>query len=850
MQSNKIKLWLPVIWAIISINSCSSNSGTSSPSNTPAVPTSVKDIQVPDSAQINTPLFLSNRSALRYGVTNVNNSVGNSNQCFKIQPNTDGSNYILSYNSSQWWSTGILSFKVINTCNTAQLSNINVKAESLKLNGSQLAPSAISFNQTATPYMNIVTTSDNDNINIAILPPSCDGDYCNWAKVPANTINTYQLNVSLGAPITSLTLKSLTIDGDTPPPPPPPSEKGTIQLNLDAQKIPVTTDCNIKVILNGDGLKIAQGFDYNYCDDPYLTVNISNIDAGIYWFSFDHLPSNVSVKQTPDKITVNGGATAASNVSFISQNPQLLANVKVNLNKIADIASYDQLKTINNIVVDLIDDTSKSAIHSAPIAMGGNYIFTGIDIAHTYHLVTYSIGNALGGVYYTAKNIAINGLKVNETKNIDINYEKYEQPLVSVNIEVSGLNNNRATIQFAPTNANIIYATNNLITANYKFMDNQQALAVTASKVDGLTDPVVTPNVFNPASTQSVKIVYSIPTVSKHLVVGYIDFTAAASLGLIPTNAIKQYDIINLAFYLDQNCNTEGVILALNKVLDAHVDNMKIFLSVGGDKFPGLDNTDINSFASNLINFISNINTKMGSKVIVGVDLDIEAGSNSAQITALAKALHNAGYLVSIAPQASTVPFAAYDVTHPSKVVIDHPSNFALVTSGSLNVYADSVASGYVDYINLQAYNSGPGVIAIGDNMIDENNPMFHEYMAQVLNNLVSDNCGTMNPTTQFYNNNAIVCIPKTTKIIIGTVANKTAGGLNTMWREDNQTIQSDNTILDKFTQSVISATKYPYYSGVMVWSLNNDCDPADYGDTWGAHCMFSNNIPNFKFKQ
>ncbi len=372
--------------------------------------------------------------------------------------------------------------------------------------------------------------------------------------------------------------------------------------------------------------------------------------------------------------------------------------------------------------------------------------------------------------------------------------------------------------------------------------------------------PSPTPTV-NPTPTPEPTITPVPPTPANgQIVVGYIDGTATGAFAAIPNSAFSKYDVIVVGF---SSCNAGNVNCAkdadasllpiFQKISQNAKPSAKMLLSLGGENGSHSFATNVSSsmptLANALIADINYLNSQIVTPIkISGIDLDVEASNSGVNLTPLAQAIHAKGYTVSVAPQASTNGIGTSNPGSPSSVSPTKPANFIMTASGmSNNDYGPAVALGYVDYIFLQAYNSGSGVIQI--NGSNEGLPSFHQNMAQVMNNLVSSNCGTLNTSTNLYANGNQVCIPPKTKIVIGTVANKTAGGAATMWQNEVQTAAGNAAILSAFTSSVQVAKQYQYYGGVMVWALGNDYYPSAWGNnTWDPIGAFTNNIANLAF--
>lgn len=344
----------------------------------------------------------------------------------------------------------------------------------------------------------------------------------------------------------------------------------------------------------------------------------------------------------------------------------------------------------------------------------------------------------------------------------------------------------------------------------------------------------------------------------KHLVVGYIDKSSIGAFASIDNSAFKKYDIIVVGF-ADCNpasCGTpnETMIGTAERVAANAKPGAQLLLSVGGenDSAPfaptSANPAQMPAFADKLVSYMDEINKKitLGPK-LTGVDLDIEVWNSGENITALARALKSKGVTVAVAPILATVG--------GSEVSSKNPTTLSLTAGGMVySDYSGALADGSVDYLFVQAYNGGgSGVISIdGKTMLF---PEFHDRVAEAMHNLVKDSCLPMNGVK--YSNGAMVCIPKSanTKIMIGTVANWSAGGAeetrNHMWAHMERSAAGNKAILNSFNASVQKAKSYHYYNGVMVWSIGNDYWPSAWSnDTWDPVGAFTNNIVNLGFTQ
>ncbi|AJC48467.1 hypothetical protein IB642_03285 [Allofrancisella guangzhouensis] len=327
---------------------------------------------------------------------------------------------------------------------------------------------------------------------------------------------------------------------------------------------------------------------------------------------------------------------------------------------------------------------------------------------------------------------------------------------------------------------------------------------------------------------------------AKYLV-AYVDLNATGSLSMITDNGWKTPNIMIFGF---MDTSTDNIRMDyLNSLRDIiskeRSDGCLNFISIGGAVgTSNLLSQDPQVAASNIISQLSKYNTLLKNQAninseIVGIDIDIEYVKSPLSeeiITTLAKKIHEAGYLVSIAPQPST------NLEEGSLVDPSNPYNLYFASQGHNNQYAQSIKKGYVDLVNLQLYNSGGDIIKFkGD--ITEKDPKFYRYMAEAVSNLFSEDC-----TKSKYP----ICIPNGTKIILGEVVNRSAGNSNTIYG-DSEGWYNQKAIIDDLVNEVQIVlankdNKFNHYDGLMYWSLNNDYYPSEYGnkDNYAIPGLFS----------
>lgn len=860
---------LLIATSVILLSAC--GSGSSSINNPNPTPTSTVTSQqyIPGSAQIKTPSSIfafEQNSNLK-----VSNLSTNADNCFVIVPQSNGNNYTTTINSSQWWSTAAINFQVQNSCSTAQMISTTAIISGLTINGNAVPMTDIQISQSGSLYLTTTTTQGQNinDINVGLYSPSCTGDWCSWAEVKPGSVTAITAQMSLGAPINSLVVGDVIIQGSTPPPPPPPAP-GELDVTVNAsqlQQLCSTQSCNIQVDIIAPSSAILDTLNINPKIQSSVTGKYQNLAPGSYTMSVVSAsiptPANggsIGYTYVPAAaVNVPNGGTANGSVNFAYTAPTPQGSITVNLANVANAEIFANIGQINGLATD------QTTLITYPflVALGGSTTLSNLPAGHTYSLSIQGIADPLTGIYYKANSLQT-AVTDGNTVKINLNYTQVSAGLSNVAFTVNNSPSGQL-ISFADDNQTYKYNTDTLQNGNYTF-DDSIAVALTIQPKSGYSVTTTpSPLVINNALPGTVTITFS-ENNNKHIVVGYVDGTAIGAFAAITDSAFAKYDVIIVGF---SNCNAtnyncdQTADAALLPIFQRISQNAKpgavILLSIGGENGSYSFHSNVANLmptlAQSLISDINYLNSQITTPIkIAGIDIDIEANDSGPNITPLAQTLFNKGYVVSVAPQASTNGIGVTNPVSPSTVDPTVPTNFIMTASGtSNNDYGPAIAAGYVSYINLQAYNSGPGVINInrgnGTNS-DETVPDFHQYAAQMLNNLVSTTgCGGLNPVTNYYANGNQVCIPVGTKILVGTVANKTAGGAATMWANEIQTPAGNAAILASFTQSVLAASSYPYYGGVMVWALGNDYYPSAWGNnTWDPVGAFTNNIVNFGF--
>ena len=230
----------------------------------------------------------------------------------------------------------------------------------------------------------------------------------------------------------------------------------------------------------------------------------------------------------------------------------------------------------------------------------------------------------------------------------------------------------------------------------------------------------------------------------------------------IPDATLKVIDIVLGAFPVLTSTSADPTMLSNFKQAYAANPNVKLFISLGGQNSGTPTIGQVPGIVSNIMSQVSSYNAALGGGKIAGIDLDLENGVDAATISAFALAFKQKGLLVSVAPQ-------AYNSSGTGgKVASASPSNFNLTSGGVGNQYAAAVASGNVDYIFLQTYNTGGWTI----DGCDETMTCFVGKVASTMANLVQPQ-STCSAGTSPYP----VCIPNSVKILITEPANSTSAG-------------------------------------------------------------------------
>jgi len=301
----------------------------------------------------------------------------------------------------------------------------------------------------------------------------------------------------------------------------------------------------------------------------------------------------------------------------------------------------------------------------------------------------------------------------------------------------------------------------------------------------------------------------------------YVDTTAPSAYAAIPSTGFSAPNIIIFAFADVRTSSMEpALVSSIEKAMSSESAGTLNLLSLGGETADSstFNSGTVNAIANKVISQINGFNSTHSTK-IGGVDLDLERGIDSATIASLAIAFKNAGFIVGAAPQIfiSSETGTNIDSSNPTNLVLTSGYN-GTPNSSNINTYQAALNTGKIDYLFVQTYNSGGFTI----NNVDESNISFFKNSAQALNNVVRTSCS-----------GTAICIPASTKIIIGTVANKYAGSEFFTPFSNNATAADQQRTLNTLLSDINSMAGNPafsYFAGTMVWSQNMDYAAILYG--------------------
>lgn len=346
--------------------------------------------------------------------------------------------------------------------------------------------------------------------------------------------------------------------------------------------------------------------------------------------------------------------------------------------------------------------------------------------------------------------------------------------------------------------------------------------------------------------------------------VAYVDLTAT-NLNKIPDTAYPKY---NMMIYAFANPNTSSIdqkfLTSMQKIINLEAPGTVNLLSLGGQyaTINTFNKNTVNTILTNILAQIDSYNAKLTNGKINGVDLDLENGIDADTIYTLAAGFKAHGLKVSIAPQAflssgTNVPYN--NDSHPTA-----PTNLVLTSGWSSaadtlhqNVYGKTIVNYMADYIIVQPYNTPGWTIGaehlhswIDPTHADEGTNYFLQNLIQILGANTLPTCNKNASSTD------PLCIPPGIPLIIAQPANYGAASYSAFNQGPGKTPRSQYNVLtymgndeqdlvnpygihsilssgaqnNDFSDRALTPTRQTLITGVAVWSLNNDYDPAAYG--------------------
>jgi chitinase len=282
----------------------------------------------------------------------------------------------------------------------------------------------------------------------------------------------------------------------------------------------------------------------------------------------------------------------------------------------------------------------------------------------------------------------------------------------------------------------------------------------------------------------------------------------------IPNSTLKVLDIVLGAFGSWTSNSADSTMLGnFQQACTANPD-IKLFLSVGGSNGGAPTLSQVPQYIANVMEQVTAYNKALVGCQVYGVDLDLENGTTADAISAFAAGFKAKGLQVSVAPQ-------AYNTTGSANVSSANPTNFSLTSGGSYfgattpyNQFGTAVASGNVDYIFLQTYNTGGWTI----DSCDETMTCFISAVATTMANLVQPQSVCTIGRTAY-----AVCIPSSVKILITEPSNCNSASLSIF--TSNCTASGQTASLSALNSAI---SVFPsQIKGVVTWDLAGSGDYA-----------------------
>lgn len=546
----KTTLLTVVITSAAVLFGCHGGGSSSSAANVPAnVAAATSQVTLPLSDQLVTPIsasFASNNSGVSTQKATQAATVGG-DSCFILVP-ASGKNYTSSVNSSPWWSTATVSFTVKNTCATpASATSLIASIQGLKINGSPVNTLADVSQTGAWPWSSISSSLNGSVANLNINTPSCVGDYCSWAQASAGASQTFSLGVSLGAPINSLEVSDVVLNGSggggsgggesggsgsgsgggesggsgggsTPVEP----STGTLGLTINTSQLSALCQSSsnavgeLKVLVKDpSGISQVDAISIDPCGyttNPYK-VSYANLLPGNYTIQVDSsgLPKGVGYNTEPGSGVVDlpiTGGTVSGSVNLTYTKPDTaVASLNINLEQFPDLDKFSQA---NGVDVQLTDTNSGQKYQQNLPLNGSKVTFSGLNPDHHYDIVTQGLGDAYSGTFYSGASLT--NVSLNEGTNSEALSLTKVDARHGVKFLVSGYDNQQAKVTFT-NNGDIktdfyVYVPGSLVNNHTYLFPDSEIAAVNITNIPAGSSVVATPNVVS-SQTSQVSVVFS-----------------------------------------------------------------------------------------------------------------------------------------------------------------------------------------------------------------------------------------------------------------------------------------------------------------------------------------------------
>ena len=780
------------------------NSGTTQ-SNQPQAQISSKQVFVSQTQQILTPV--SSNSLFRTDYTAPEPQLV-TNNCIQLAGNAPY--YTTAINSSQWWSTGSITFGLQNICGTAESVTSTVVLNTLLVNGAPVISVPSVGQQSGPLYMNTAVTGT-VSPSIAISSPSCSGDYCNWAELQPNAIQRFTVQVGYSGPIQNLSLSSLTLAGGPTPKPPQP---GSAVVTVDASAIVNACGSNCSGIqvslVSPTGSQISEAI--NPATAPVSQYTFQNLAVGQYSVVVNGIPTvsggTITSAVLPStSFAVTSNVISAESVVFSFQPVAVVNTLNLSLGNVPS----NLFNGIN--VLGRILDSNGANIQSLKVGLGSSQTISSAALLanEKYTIEVQGLADPLQGVYFAP---IVESFTVSKGANsLLLNYgaQVPQGQLLAINFQVTNPNQTQ-TVNFGSNNNYFNYNNDILESATYYF-SKQDAVYVTPSSLSGY---ITTTGPKNPLLVESDYLTYFgsdvatvmntqiTPSAESGLSVGYLsqsygiggnDYTMISEAAQAGYNTVVvAFATLNnnapMTFYGDQflaytGSNTFSACPAAINVMTNDIANAKksyglkyALVSVGGANStltitPGVANPQ--TIAANVVSFLNTYG-------LDGIDFDVEQQIDPTTFAAILQAIKAAkpDVIITAAPQSNGVG----------------NNNAQLVTTGNDANYNDALQAGLFNYIWIQGYNTGGYTLGGSD-----------ETMVGFITGAVSYYTSGVAGGSQ---------IPVGTFVMVGEPADVKAAGSAQIWNNPSTTYAT-------LASAYQSAMALPQNGGSMTWSINHD---------------------------